>query len=107
VVSKRLHCHACKRDLTTDEFLSSCDRYDASLDVVRFQCKGCGDSVDVRLANGAIGIGYVYAAGAPQFAEMDRVEVQGLHVSSDEGVRVVRLDGGRWRITPAQTPRIR
>ncbi len=76
--------------------LDAVTRFDPSLDVVIVTCPSCAAASEVRLETGAIGWGYVYAAGAPHFAEMERDDVNDLRTSRDGDALVVTFEGRSW-----------
>ncbi|QDV16758.1 hypothetical protein Pan153_13900 [Gimesia panareensis] len=78
-------CKRCGRPWTLLGILENAQSYWPELDVIRCLAPCCGIPETLQLENGLIHRGYIYAAGAPHFAEMEHYEVPGLTVvkSSD------------------------
>jgi len=87
---------ACKKELSLADMLDAVAGFDPSLDVVIVKCPACAATSEVRLETGAVGWGYVYAAGAPHFVEMARDEVADLRASRDGAALVVSFEGRSW-----------
>ena len=93
-----IQCPACRRHVSTRDFLSGCSDFWADLGIVRFRCPLCRESTDARLRTSRIVLGYVYAAGAPHFCGMVDVDVPGLEVQSDGEGLAVLLGEARFRV---------
>ncbi len=89
---------ACKKTLTVGELLDAATHYDASLEIVIVKCPACAAQSEVRVSNDEIGLGYIYAAGAAHFAEMERFDVPGLAASITGTSLVVTLGERTWKI---------
>jgi hypothetical protein len=89
---------ACKKELDVCEMLDATTKYDGALDIVFVKCPACAAQSEVRVSNGEIGVGYVYAAGAPHFAEMSRIDVPGLTAASEGSGLIVTLGERTWKV---------
>lgn len=93
-----VRCPSCKDAVPVAVFLAGCTGYHPALGTVRRTCPACGGVDDFRLVDGAVQLGYVYAAGSAHFAAIQDVPVPGLAVEADpDGLRV-RLAEATWSI---------
>jgi len=54
--------------------------------------------VEAQVEHGAVWLGYVYVAGAPQFSAMEKVNVDGLSVQHHPRSVEIRLGDRSWTI---------
>ena len=45
-------------------------------------CRGCGQSIEVRLKNGGYEVGYSYFGGSLHFESMQRVSIKGMKIAA-------------------------
>lgn len=54
--------------------------------------------MEAQVEHGAVWLGYVYVAGAPQFSAMEKVNVDGLSVQHHPRSVEIRLGDRSWTI---------
>ncbi|WP_232664390.1 hypothetical protein [Pseudonocardia sp. TRM90224] len=89
-------CPGCSHAVPLAEFLGACTAFSPALGTVQWQCPSCASTTDFRPVDGAVELGYVYAAGAAHFAAMDSVPTPGLAVRREPTRLVVTHGTGRW-----------
>ncbi|MEM1056875.1 MAG: hypothetical protein AAGI52_15230 [Bacteroidota bacterium] len=75
-----LKCHFCGSRFALSHLLARPRRYWRALDLVQCELPCCGEMEDLRISDGVVERGYVYAAGAPHFAPMETIAAPDLRV---------------------------
>lgn len=92
--TRQIRCGRCGADVAAAELLAGVEWYWSALGVFSGRSPCCGGVEEVRLRDGELTRGYVYAAGAPHFCPVEAYPVAGLRVEHGDLVRVV-WDGGQ------------
>ncbi|MEJ3651630.1 hypothetical protein WEH80_01300 [Actinomycetes bacterium KLBMP 9759] len=92
-------CPGCSHPVPFADFIEACSAYSPALGTVRWSCPSCGSTTDFRPVEGAVQVGYVYAAGTAHFAAMETVPVPGLTTERRAAHLVVTHGTSRWTIT--------
>lgn len=93
----KISCWFCKREHALAELLDTATWWQA-LNVLQVACPSLTKTFELRVETGRISEGYVYAAGAPHFADMIHHAVPGLEVSASGDVLDVTLGDRHWSI---------
>lgn len=93
-------CPGCDHAVPVVEFLEAATAYNPVIVTVRWTCPACAATNDFRLVDGAVELGYVYAAGTAHFAAMADVPVAGLTVTAGPDVLRVSLGSSTRSIGP-------
>lgn len=86
-------CRLCGGNFTARALVQRAQEYWAEVDVVKTQRPCCSADEDLRLMNGALFRGYVYAAGQLHFSAEEEYRVPDLEVERTESNITVRLTG--------------
>jgi hypothetical protein len=79
-----IKCFDCSRSFELTELLSSAHDYWPQMRIVKVKTPCCGATEEIRVSNGLVERGYVYAAGAPHFSSEQPVEFEALQVVPGE-----------------------
>ena len=97
-IDTKQKCKLCGGTFTVRDLLRLADHYWPELDVVCCKAPCCDHTEELRIENGTIERGYVYAAGAPHFAGMEEYDVPTLELEKKKRDLVFTLDGERRHI---------
>jgi hypothetical protein len=88
-------CRLCGGSFTVRGLVEAVTHVWSAVDVAVSKAPCCGVPEELRLTNGRVERGYVYAAGAPHFCGMEVYEVPGLRGVAKGDALVFELDGVR------------
>ena len=91
-------CFGCQHELSALTFLRGVTDWWPRLDAAQHICPVCGHREELRLVQGKIELGYVYAAGTAHFAGMKTVELPGLEIVPGEHGLTMRCEGQVWTV---------
>ena len=96
-----LACPRCMGEMDAESFLDGCLSLDPALATVSWACAACGATDPIQLEDGAVWLGYVYAAGTAHFARMVEIRVPGLSLALHPRSMEIRLGDRRWEVAAA------
>jgi hypothetical protein len=94
----RLPCSWCDAEFGVCDFLDQCRFHWRDVPSVRWDCPRCGRWEDICLRPGEVRRGYVYWAGASQFAHTGTAAVPGLRPRGTGDALTVEYGGRTWRV---------
>lgn len=94
----RLPCSWCDAEFGVGDFLDQCRFYWRDVPSVRWDCPRCGRWEDIGLHPDEVRRGYVYWAGASQFAHTGTANVPGLRPRGSADGLTVEYGGRTWRV---------
>lgn len=98
-------CGLCGGSFTVRELLDRVASFWPEVDVVVSRSACCGGPEELRISDGLVERGYVYAAGAPHFCGMEEYVVPGLEVREKGDRLVFALDGDERTAERAESDR--
>jgi hypothetical protein len=88
-------CRLCGGTFTVRALVEGLTHFWREVDVAVAEAPCCRATEELRIVNGRVERGYVYAAGAPHFCGMEVYEVPGLRGVAKGDALVFELDGVR------------
>ncbi len=85
-------CKLCGGKFTVLGILENAQSYWPELDILRCLAPCCSSGEELRIKTGQIERGYVYAAGAPHFASMEKYLVPNMVVSESTNGVAIKLN---------------